>query len=67
MYTFRETVDLGVTGKSMTDIRSIIQELKQEWPGGALCPCSLVPTHHHVCAAGAAVCSSCQMQFEQLD
>jgi hypothetical protein len=33
MYTFRETVDLGPTHKSMQDIRGIIQQLKQEWPG----------------------------------
>lgn len=33
MYTFRETVDLGPTNKSMQEIRSIIQQLKQEWPG----------------------------------
>jgi hypothetical protein len=33
MYTFRETIDLGPTHKSMQEIRSIIQQLKQEWPG----------------------------------
>jgi hypothetical protein len=33
MYTFRETVDLGATHKSMQEIRSVIQQLKQEWPG----------------------------------
>lgn len=34
MYTFRESIDLGLTSKSMIEIRSIIQTLKQEWPGG---------------------------------
>lgn len=33
MYTFRETIDLGPTQKTMQEIRSIIQQLKQEWPG----------------------------------
>lgn len=60
MYTFRETVDLGPTNKSMQEIRDIVQQLKQDWPGGQL---GCLNAHQkHVCMQ----CSQCSRQQESL-